>query len=40
MSAAESTAPSSGPLVRVEGVSKHFPVRGSLFRKRVAQGGR
>jgi oligopeptide/dipeptide ABC transporter ATP-binding protein len=34
MSVASATT-TDAPLVRVEGVSKHFPVRGSLFQKRV-----
>src|SRR5687768_56364 len=34
MNAADIPNPEA-PLVRVEGVSKHFPVRGALFRKRV-----
>ena len=27
--------PAEAPLVRIEDVSKHFPVRGALFKKRV-----
>jgi oligopeptide/dipeptide ABC transporter ATP-binding protein len=35
MSVAEIAASPEAPLVRVEDVSKHFPVRGSIFQKRV-----